>query len=93
VSPSASLLLDEKCNLYGTAVDGGDLSCNPTYGCGVVFKISHPDGADFASSQEGVGAAGDETTEGPRVVLPEDVQKLFPQRRGFGRFGGPLVGP
>jgi len=40
VNPSANLLLDEQGNLYGTAVGGGDLSCSPTYGCGVVFKIA-----------------------------------------------------
>ena len=58
-----------------------------------VFKIALHDGGDPDASQEGVAAAADETTEGPRVVLPENVQKLLLQRRGFGRFGTPFTGP
>jgi len=90
VNPSANLLQDEEGNLYGTAVGGGDLSCSPTYGCGVVFKIALPYGADLDTSQADVAAAGDETTEKARVVLPENVQKLLQQRRGFGRFRVPM---
>jgi len=37
--PEASLILDAAGNLYGTTNQGGDLDCNPTYGCGVVFKL------------------------------------------------------
>ena len=52
---------DESGNLYGTAVYGGDLSCNLPFGCGVVFKID---------------AAGQETvlhtfTSFPDGALPE----------------------
>lgn len=37
--PFDSLVLDQKGNLYGTTYNGGDLSCQPPYGCGTVFKI------------------------------------------------------
>jgi uncharacterized repeat protein (TIGR03803 family) len=33
------LVMDEEGNLYGTTVNGGDLTCNSGYGCGVVFKL------------------------------------------------------
>jgi hypothetical protein len=91
--PYANLLMDAAGDLDGTVPGGGDLSCNPAHGCGVVFKIAFPDGADLDTSQEGVAAAGDETTEKPRAVLPENVQKLLQQRLRFGRFGAPLMGP
>jgi uncharacterized repeat protein (TIGR03803 family) len=38
--PGDRLLLDGAGNLYGTTGVGGDLSCNPPYGCGVVFKLT-----------------------------------------------------
>jgi uncharacterized repeat protein (TIGR03803 family) len=81
-NPNADLLQDEGGNLYSTAVGGGDLSCSPTYGCGVVFKIAR----DHCSE-------GDETTERPRVVLPENARELLQQRLRFGRFGVGLMGP
>ncbi|MGD0129760.1 MAG: choice-of-anchor tandem repeat GloVer-containing protein [Terriglobia bacterium] len=94
VNPGAGLLQDEEGSLYSTTIGGGDTSsCSPPYGCGVVFKIALHDGGDPDVSQEGVAATGDETTEGPRVVLLENVQNLLLQRRGFGRFGTPLTGP
>jgi uncharacterized repeat protein (TIGR03803 family) len=37
--PHSSLLRDEQGNLYGTTVSGGDLTCNPSGGCGTVFKV------------------------------------------------------
>jgi len=36
----SALLRDSKGNLYGTTALGGDLSCNPPLGCGVVFEVS-----------------------------------------------------
>ena len=36
----SALVRDSKGNLYGTAALGGDMSCDPPYGCGVVFKLS-----------------------------------------------------
>jgi len=38
--PEAGLTMDGSGNLYGTAESGGDLNCEPSYGCGVVYKIS-----------------------------------------------------
>jgi hypothetical protein len=35
------LAMDAAGNLYGTAISGGDLNCEPSYfGCGVVFEIT-----------------------------------------------------
>ena len=39
-APVAGLIADHSGNLYGTAAVGGDLSCNPPNGCGVVFELS-----------------------------------------------------
>jgi len=39
-TPYAGVIRDDDGNLYGTAVRGGDLSCNRGFGCGVVFKIN-----------------------------------------------------
>src|ERR1039457_2129930 len=38
-SPQAALVRDSAGDLYGTTTFGGDLSCNPTLGCGTVFKL------------------------------------------------------
>jgi uncharacterized repeat protein (TIGR03803 family) len=38
--PEAGLAIDTAGNLYGTASVGGDLSCGPPNGCGVMFKIT-----------------------------------------------------
>jgi uncharacterized repeat protein (TIGR03803 family) len=39
--PEGGLVMDAAGNLYGTAISGGDLNCEPSYGgCGVVFKIT-----------------------------------------------------
>jgi hypothetical protein len=81
-NPNADLLLDEEGNLYGTAADGGDLSCSSPHGCGVVFKIDPHHCAEE-----------DETTERPSVVLPENARELLQQRLRFGRFGVGLMGP
>jgi len=39
-NPFAGLLRDNAGNLYGTTHEGGDLTCDPPYGCGVVFKLT-----------------------------------------------------
>jgi uncharacterized repeat protein (TIGR03803 family) len=38
--PEAGLLRDAAGNLFGTTVDGGDLTCTPPYGCGTLFKLN-----------------------------------------------------
>jgi uncharacterized repeat protein (TIGR03803 family) len=38
-TPSESLTLDKKGDVYGTTSFGGDQSCNGGYSCGVVFEI------------------------------------------------------
>lgn len=43
--PRAALIEDSAGNLYGTTFDGGDVGCNPNYGCGTVFKLA-PGGAE-----------------------------------------------
>jgi len=39
-NPVAPLNFDQAGNLYGTTLYGGDMSCDPGAGCGVVFKLS-----------------------------------------------------
>jgi hypothetical protein len=36
----SALVFDSAGNLYSTGAVGGDLTCNPPYGCGVVFELS-----------------------------------------------------
>jgi uncharacterized repeat protein (TIGR03803 family) len=81
-NPDADLFLDGEGNLFSTASYGGDLSCNSPYGCGVVFKINAHHCAE-----------GDETTERPSVVPPENTREPLQQRLRFGRFGTRLVEP
>jgi uncharacterized repeat protein (TIGR03803 family) len=39
--PITGVILDNAGNLYGTAVNGGDLNCQPKYGgCGTLFRIA-----------------------------------------------------
>jgi uncharacterized repeat protein (TIGR03803 family) len=38
--PDGGVIIDASGNLYGTTGDGGDMSCNPPYGCGVVFELT-----------------------------------------------------
>jgi len=38
--PFTALIRDTKGNLYGTTEQGGDVACNPPYGCGTVFKLT-----------------------------------------------------
>jgi len=41
----------------------------------------------------GTAAEGDDATERPRVVLPENVRELLWKQLRWGRFGARLVGP
>lgn len=38
-TPWAGLVRDSVGNLYGGTWSGGDMSCNPPYGCGTIFKL------------------------------------------------------
>ncbi len=38
-NPQGKMILDSSGNLFGTTVQGGDLSCGSGFGCGVIFKI------------------------------------------------------
>ncbi|HTZ95777.1 MAG TPA: choice-of-anchor tandem repeat GloVer-containing protein [Terriglobales bacterium] len=38
--PESGVILDSEGNIYGNAVEGGDLNCSPPYGCGVVFMLT-----------------------------------------------------
>jgi uncharacterized repeat protein (TIGR03803 family) len=40
--PQGPLVLDSAGNLYGTGAVGGDLTCQPPAGCGIVFKMKLP---------------------------------------------------
>jgi uncharacterized repeat protein (TIGR03803 family) len=84
-NPNATLLLDQEGILYSTAVGGGDLSCSPTYGCGVVFKI-----ASHQYSESEASAEQRESSERVKVVLTEDAPKQLQQnlRRRYH-----LIGP
>jgi uncharacterized repeat protein (TIGR03803 family) len=39
-APSSTLIRDKAGNLFGAAGAGGDLNCNPSYGCGVLYKLT-----------------------------------------------------
>jgi uncharacterized repeat protein (TIGR03803 family) len=43
------VVFDQAGNLYGMTSGGGDLSCAPGYGCGVVFKLT-PSGSGWTES-------------------------------------------
>ena len=39
-NPYGGVIRDKKGNLYGTTSDGGDLNCDPHFGCGTVWKLT-----------------------------------------------------
>lgn len=81
-NPNAGLVQDLEGNLYGTASDGGELSCNPPGGCGVVFKTSPCLDTESAVSAEQAG-----NSEGEKVILTENAGKQVPQLLRFGLRG------
>lgn len=69
-NPRGGVILDGKGNLYGTTQSGGDINCDPGYGCGTVFKF------DLKTSKEKVlyrftGGSGDGAN--PYGSLVEDT--------------------
>jgi uncharacterized repeat protein (TIGR03803 family) len=38
--PMAGLIHNAAGNIYGSTAGGGDFTCNPQFGCGVVFKLT-----------------------------------------------------
>jgi uncharacterized repeat protein (TIGR03803 family) len=38
--PQTGVIVDSAGNIYGTTASGGDLSCNNSYGCGTIYKLS-----------------------------------------------------
>jgi len=55
------LVQDTRGTLFGTTGGGGDLNCQPTYGCGTVFSLSVPAGA-FVQTIPTLGRAGTKVT-------------------------------
>ncbi len=49
-APRASVIFDQSGNLYGTAGNGGDLSCDAPFGCGVVFKLTPNAGGSWTET-------------------------------------------
>ena len=46
---ASELVFDKGGNLYGTAAVGGDVTCNPPYGCGAIFELS-PSGGTWTAN-------------------------------------------
>jgi uncharacterized repeat protein (TIGR03803 family) len=65
VAPYAGLVRDAAGNLYGTTLEGGDLTCLTPFGCGTIFKVD-------ASGQETIlhnfGGAGDGTNPSSSLI-------------------------
>ena len=57
-SPVGNPIRDSAGNFYGATAFGGNLTCNPPYGCGVVFKM------DARGVETVLYAFGDETKNG-----------------------------
>lgn len=62
--PSGSLLRDSSGNLYGTTLEGGDLTCFAPYGCGTVFKLSKSGKETVLYSFHATGEDGDNPDTG-----------------------------
>jgi uncharacterized repeat protein (TIGR03803 family) len=58
-APAAPLILDRLGNLYGTTVNGGDLSCGGGGGCGVVYKLDRTGKETVLYSFTGAADGGD----------------------------------
>ena len=81
--PISSLIFDSAANLYGTAQSGGDLNCEPPFGCGVVFKLT-PANGEWKETVLHV-FAGDAGGENPDAgVIFDNAANLY----GTTEFGG-----
>jgi uncharacterized repeat protein (TIGR03803 family) len=83
LGPSAGLVRDEAGNLYGTTLFGGDTSCDPSRGCGVLFKL------DSAGSEAVLHSFGRADGKVPAASLIRDPAGSF---YGTTSEGGNLTG-
>jgi uncharacterized repeat protein (TIGR03803 family) len=70
--PLGGVIQDAQGNLYGTTFYGGDLSCNPPNGCGVVFKLSKMGKETVLHSFTGGADGGN-----PSAGLIQDTKRNF----------------
>ena len=87
--PTYSLVMDRNGVLYGTTIEGGDLSCMPNVGCGTVFSLSPPSGRGGSWTYKVLHAF--EYFDG---ATPEGGVTLAPDGTLFGTtsIGGPGLG-
>jgi uncharacterized repeat protein (TIGR03803 family) len=78
-NPVGNPIRDSAGNLYGATAFGGDLTCNPPYGCGVVFKV------DAGGVETVLHAFGDETKNGcgRQSVRHNPPGRPLPKRNGL----------
>jgi uncharacterized repeat protein (TIGR03803 family) len=82
LEPASSLLRDSEGNLYGTTSGGGDSTCDPPFGCGVVFKLS-PSGGETVLHKF-TGADGSDPSAG---VIRDAEGDLYGTTYEGGAFG------
>ncbi len=67
--PFGALIVDNEGNLYGSAFAGGDLTCNPPAGCGVIYKIT---ASGIVTTLHTFENSGDGIGPGAGLVLATD---------------------
>jgi uncharacterized repeat protein (TIGR03803 family) len=85
-NPLGSVIQDGSGNLYGTAWQGGDLNCRPSFGCGIVFKLGSGNNKETILHSFAGGTDG----EGPSASLLMDASgNLYgtTDTGGVGRYG------